>query len=68
MDHDRVVVETKDATELDAALKAVAALVADNLRRIEAGETPRGLMDPAGFPAVGDPAFWSSRLTPRRPA
>ena len=68
LDHDRVVVETEDATELDAALKAVAALVADNLRRIEAGETPRGLMDPAGFPAVGDPAFWSSRLTPRRPA
>ena len=66
--HDRVIVETDEATGLDAALKSVASLVADNLKRLDAGETLRGLVDPVGFPDVGDPAFWSSRLSPGRRA
>ena len=64
---DKVITELADATDREIALKAVAALVADNLKRVEAGDPPRGLIDPVGFPAVGDPAFWSSRLTPRQP-
>mgnify|MGYP001221513244 CR=1 FL=1 len=65
--HDKVITELADATDREVALKAVAALVADNLKRVEAGEPPLGLIDPVGFPAVGDPSFWSSRLAPRQP-
>jgi phosphoglycerate dehydrogenase-like enzyme len=64
---DKVITELADATDREVVLKAVAAFVVDNLKRVEAGEPPRGLIDPVGFPAVGDPAFWSSRLTPRQP-
>lgn len=66
--HERVITNLRDAIETEGALGAVAHLVAENLRRVEAGETPRGLMDPVGFPGVGDPAFWSSRLAPRQQA
>jgi phosphoglycerate dehydrogenase-like enzyme len=64
---DKLITELADATDREVVLKAVAALVADNLKRVEAGEPPRGLIDPFGFPAVGDPAFWTSRLAPRQP-
>jgi len=63
-----VIAKLEDATDREFVLKAVAALVADNLKRVESGNTPIGLMDPVGFPGAGDPAFWSSRLAPRRPA
>ncbi len=68
LEHDRTIVDTEEATSIEAALKSIAALVAENLRRFEVGDTLKGLMDPVGFPGVGDPAFWSSRLAPRRPA
>jgi phosphoglycerate dehydrogenase-like enzyme len=66
--HERAITDIKDASESDAALEAVAAQVIGNLARVESGEVPSGLMDPVGLPAVGDPAFWTSRLAPRRPA
>lgn len=66
--HPRVIAKLEDATDREFVLKAVADLVADNLKRVESGNTPIGLMDPVGFPGAGDPAFWSSRLAPRRPA
>ena len=64
---DKMITELTDATERKVVLKAVAALVADNLKRVEAGDPPRGLIDPVGFPGAGDPSFWSSRLAPRQP-
>jgi len=64
---DKVITELRDATERKVVLKAVATLVADNLKRVEAGDPPRGLIDPVGFPRAGDPSFWSSRLAPRQP-
>ncbi len=64
---DKVITELSDATDREVVLEAVAALVADNLKRVEAGDPPRGLIDPVGFPGVGDPSFWSSRLAPRQP-
>ncbi len=64
---DKVITELSDATDREVVLKAVAALVAHNLKRVEAGDPPRGLIDPVGFPGVGDPSFWSSRLAPRQP-
>jgi phosphoglycerate dehydrogenase-like enzyme len=67
-DHKRVFPGIKDASETEAALTAIAEQVVYNLAGVESGEAPMGLMDPVGFPDLGDPAFWSSRLAPRRPA
>jgi D-3-phosphoglycerate dehydrogenase / 2-oxoglutarate reductase len=66
LEHPSVVTDLDLATEREVALKAIAALVADNIKRFEVGEQPVGLIETIGFPGVGDPAFWSSHLAPRQ--
>ncbi len=66
LDHPSVITRLQMATEIDAALDEIAALVADNVRRVEEGGSPIGLIEAIGFPGVGDPAFWSSHLAPRQ--
>ncbi len=64
---EKMIQELEDATDHEAALEAIASLVADNVKRVEAGNKPLGLVEPVGLPGAGDPAFWSSHLAPRRP-
>ena len=61
-----VITELQKATEKDATSDAIAALVANNIKRFKDGSTPTGLIEIIEFPNVGDPAFWSSHLAPRQ--
>lgn len=42
-------------------------LVLENVRRFLTGRPPRSPVESITFPGAGDPAFWSSRMTPRQP-
>lgn len=44
----------------------IAGAVVRNLRRFAVGEQPVGLVEPVTYPRAGDPAFWSSRMSPVR--
>lgn len=46
--------------------REVAGAVVDNLRRYSAGDAPVGLVEHVTYPSAGDPAFWSSRMSPVR--
>ncbi|MEX0762451.1 MAG: NAD(P)-dependent oxidoreductase [Dehalococcoidia bacterium] len=60
------VVTTPGADQDDAgAILAAASFAADNVWRVLNGQEPGGLMDVIDFPRAGDPAFWSSKMSPR---
>lgn len=44
---------------------AAASFAADNVWRVLNGGEPRGLIEVIDFPRAGDPAFWSSKMSPR---
>jgi phosphoglycerate dehydrogenase-like enzyme len=43
----------------------VARWIVDNVERALGGQKPHGIVETIGYPKSGDPAFWSSRMTPR---
>ncbi len=42
----------------------VASFIARNIQRAANGERPAGIVETLDFPSAGDPAFWSSRMSP----
>jgi phosphoglycerate dehydrogenase-like enzyme len=53
------------AARSEEADSAVAAFVVANIERALSGGTPEGQIEVIGLPRSGDPAFWSSRMSPR---
>ena len=55
-----------DQHELNARAKAdeVAGSVVANIARVQRGEPLKGVVEHVTFPSAGDPAFWSSRMSP----
>jgi hypothetical protein len=44
----------------------IAKLVAANIKAFQEGSPVQGLIDFVDFPKIGDPSFWSSRMSPRQ--
>ena len=52
------------ARDLEVGRNEVAGAVMRNLRRFARGESVFGLVEHVNYPNAGDPAFWSSRMSP----
>ena len=52
------------ARELEADGNEIAQVVVLNLQLYAAGLNPVGLVEQVTYPSAGDPAFWSSRMSP----
>jgi len=63
--HNNVVQLGPQAVRTTASAVRVARWIVDNADAAVAGRPVRGLVETIGFPKAGDPAFWSSRMTPR---
>ena len=44
--------------------QSVINLIVSNIDRVIDGKRPRSVVESITFPLFGDPAFWSSRMTP----
>ena len=53
------------AARSDGADEAVARFVVDNIETALSGGEPAGVLEIIDFPRAGDPAFWSSKMSPR---
>lgn len=63
--HSNVAVADPKALRTPESAAKVAAWIVGNVQVALASGKPRGLVETIGFPRAGDPAFWSSRVTPR---
>ncbi len=52
--------------ETAASPETIADAVVENVRAFAAGESLNGVVENLDFPYAGDPAFWSSKMTPMR--
>ena len=57
-------VSERDLTAEDSV--SIAGWVLDNVGKWARGHRPESIVEPVDFPVIGDPAFWSSRMSPRQ--
>ena len=62
----RLLVTTNPLTNQIGAAQQIAKHVHSNVQSFRAGEEIMGRVEPIDFPTVGDPSFWSSRMSPRQ--
>ncbi len=60
--------ETAHEFDAENNTEEVASFVVENIKRMNKGEPVRGVVEPVDFPSAGDPAFWSSRMSPSQTA
>jgi hypothetical protein len=62
----RLLVTTNPLTNQIGAAQQIAKHVYSNVQSFRAGTEITGLVELIDFPSVGDPSFWSSRMSPRQ--
>jgi len=62
----KLLVTTNPLTNQIGAAQQIAKHVHSNVQSFRVGEEIAGLVEPIDFPTVGDPSFWSSRMSPRQ--
>ncbi|MDP7089009.1 MAG: NAD(P)-dependent oxidoreductase, partial [Dehalococcoidia bacterium] len=62
----KLLVTTNPLTNQIGAAQQIAKHVHSNVQSFRAGEEFTGRVEPIDFPSVGDPSFWSSRMSPRQ--
>ena len=62
----KLVVTTNPLTSQIGVSVNIARLVDLNVRAFSNGEKVKGCYEPVDYPIVGDPSFWSSRMSPRQ--
>ena len=55
---------TEMARDMEGCANRIASAVISNLRRYTDGADPVGLVEQVTYPSAGDPAFWSSQMSP----
>ncbi|MBT3996319.1 MAG: hypothetical protein HOF01_11045 [Chloroflexi bacterium] len=62
----KLIVTTNPLTNQIGAPQQLAKYVVANVEAFKKKSTVRGMYEPIDFPAIGDPSFWSSRMSPRQ--
>jgi len=62
----KLIITTNPLTNQIGAAQQIAKYVVANIDAFSAGETVQGKLEVIGFPTVGDPSFWSSKMSPRQ--
>jgi hypothetical protein len=62
----KLVVTTNNLTNQVGAAQQIAKFVAANVQSFRDGSNIEGRIDLVDFPKIGDPGFWSSRMSPRQ--
>lgn len=62
----KLIITTNPLTNQIGAAQQIAKFVADNVEAFASGSKVRGRFEVIDFPTVGDPSFWSSRMSPRQ--
>ncbi len=65
IDYREMFTDLGDATATERPDR-VARYILDNLGKWAHGHHPRSILEPVTHPLAGDPAFWSSRMSPRQ--
>jgi phosphoglycerate dehydrogenase-like enzyme len=62
----KLIVTTNPLTNQIGAPQQIAKYVIANVEAFKSKSTVRGVYEPVDFPTIGDPSFWSSRMSPRQ--
>jgi hypothetical protein len=62
----KLLITTNPLTNQVGAAQQIAKFVAANIQAFRDGSGVEGMIDLVDFPTVGDPSFWSSRMSPRQ--
>ena len=62
----KLIVTTNPLTNQIGAPQQLAKYVLANVEAFKSKSTVRGIYEPIDFPTIGDPSFWSSRMSPRQ--
>jgi lactate dehydrogenase-like 2-hydroxyacid dehydrogenase len=62
----KLFITTNPLTNQVGAAQQIAKFVAANIQAFRDGSGVEGMIDLVDFPTVGDPSFWSSRMSPRQ--
>jgi hypothetical protein len=62
----KLFVTTNPLTNQVGAAQQIAKFVVANVEAFSTGQPVSGIIDPIDFPTLGDPSFWSSRMSPRQ--
>jgi hypothetical protein len=62
----KLFITTNLLTNQVGAAQQIAKYAAANIEAFHEGSAVQGLIDPVDFPKIGDPSFWSSRMSPRQ--
>ncbi len=64
-EHERFLVTRGLAGSTEASHRAAAEFAVRNILRFASGGEPEGMVEILDYPRAGDPAFWSSHMSPR---
>ena len=62
----KLIITTNPLSRQIGAAQQIARFVAENIMAASKGTSIDGLINPVDFPIIGDPSFWSSRMSPRQ--
>ena len=62
----KLIVTTNPLTNQIGAPQQLAKYILANAEAFKSKSTVRGIYEPIDFPTIGDPSFWSSRMSPRQ--
>ena len=62
----KLIITTNPLTNQIGAAQQIAKFVAANVQAFFDGSNIEGIIDLIDFPTIGDPSFWSSRMSPRQ--
>ncbi|MCH8115376.1 MAG: hypothetical protein IIB25_07850, partial [Chloroflexi bacterium] len=62
----KLIITTNPLTNQVGAAQQIAKFVAANVQAFRDGSSIEGKIEPVDFPKIGDPSFWSSRMSPRQ--
>ncbi len=62
----KLIVTTNPLTNQIGAAQQIARYIQENVEAFTAGTNVRGKYETIDYPVIGDPSFWSSRMSPRQ--
>ncbi|NQW19601.1 MAG: hypothetical protein HQ477_02575 [Chloroflexi bacterium] len=62
----KLIITTNPLTNQIGAAQQIAKYVQGNIEAFISGSNVQGRFEPLHFPTIGDPSFWSSRMSPRQ--
>lgn len=62
----KLIITTNPLTNQIGAPQQLAKYVLENVEAFKSKSTVCGIYEPIDFPTIGDPSFWSSRMSPRQ--